>query len=167
MFVVEQKAKSLEWFKTINIAGLKLTDQELRNAVYTGSWVSDAKRYFSKNGCVALNIGGDYLVGSANRQEYLETAISWISEDNIENYMAKHQHDPNATALWIYFQSVITWVNSTFTVKRKKYMKGVDWGILFNKYGNQIYDTKAIELEIAKLVLDDDIERKTGFTRIS
>ena len=106
------ESEKLEWFRTINIAGEKLTDQELRNAVYTGSWVSDAKRYFSKSGCVAYNIGGDYLNGSPIRQEFLETAIEWISEGKIESYMATHQHDPNATALWMYFQSVITWVIS-------------------------------------------------------
>jgi hypothetical protein len=96
-------SEKLEWFKTINIAGERLTDQELRNAVYAGSWVTDAKRYFSKNGCVAYQIGSDYLNGSAIRQEYLETAIDWISESKIEEYMAKHQNEPNATALWIYF----------------------------------------------------------------
>jgi hypothetical protein len=84
MFVEGTESEKLEWFKTINIAGEKLTEQELRNAVYTGSWVSDAKRYFSKTGCVAYNIGGDYLNGSPIRQEYLETAIGWISEDKIE-----------------------------------------------------------------------------------
>ena len=139
------ESEKLEWFKTINIAGEKLTEQELRNAVYTGSWVSDAKRYFSKSSCVAFNIGGDYLNGSPIRQEYLETAISWISEEKIESYMATHQHDPNATALWMYFQSVITWVNATFTNKRKKFMKGIQWGFLYNKYKDVVYDTKAIE----------------------
>ncbi len=156
------ESEKLEWFKTINIAGEKLTEQELRNAVYTGSWVSDAKRYFSKTGCVAFNIGNDYLNGSAIRQEYLETAISWISEEKIENYMAIHQHDPNAAALWRYFQAVITWVNDTFTVKRKKFMKGIDWGLLYNKYKDVVYDTKAIEAETAKLIADDDVEKKSG-----
>lgn len=156
------ESEKLEWFKTINIAGEKLSDQELRNAVYTGSWVSDAKRYFSKTGCVAFNIGADYLNGSAIRQEYLETAIDWISEGKIENYMATHQHDPNATALWLYFQSVITWVNATFTVKRKKFMKGIEWGLLYNKYKDVVYDTKAIEAKTAKLIADDDVEKKSG-----
>jgi hypothetical protein len=156
------ESEKLEWFKTINIAGEKLTEQELRNAVYTGSWVSDAKRYFSKSGCVAYNIGGDYLNGSPIRQEFLETAISWISEDKIENYMATHQHDPNATALWMYFQSVITWVNATFTNKRKKFMKGIQWGFLYNKYKDVIYDTKAIEEETARLIADDEVEKKSG-----
>lgn len=156
------ESEKLEWFKTINIAGEKLTEQELRNAVYTGSWVSDAKRYFSKSGCVAYNIGGDYLNGSPIRQEYLETAIEWISEGKIESYMATHQHDPNATALWMYFQSVITWVNATFTNKRKKFMKGIGWGFLYNKYKDVIYDTKAIEEETAKLIADDDVEKNSG-----
>jgi hypothetical protein len=156
------ESEKLEWFKTINIAGEKLTEQELRNAVYTGSWVSDAKRYFSKSGCVAYNIGGDYLNGSPIRQEFLETAIDWISEGKIENYMATHQHDPNATALWLYFQSVITWVNATFTVKRKKFMKGIQWGLFYNKYKDVVFDTKAIEEETARLIADDEVEKKSG-----
>lgn len=156
------ESEKLEWFKTINIAGEKLTLQELRNAVYTGSWVADAKRYFSKSGCPASQIGSDYLTGSPIRQEYFETAINWISKGNIEIYMSKHQHDPNATALWMYFQSVITWVDATFTNKRKKFMKGIEWGILYNQFKDEVYDTKAIEAETAKLIADDDVEKKSG-----
>lgn len=160
------ESEKLEWFETINIAGEKLTAQELRNAVFTGSWVSDAKRYFSKTGCVAFNIGSDYLNGSPIRQEYLETAIGWInnddSNDGIKLYMAKHQHDQNATALWMYFQSVITWVDATFTNKRKKFMKGIAWGFLYNKYKDVVYDTKAIEEETARLIADDEVEKKSG-----
>lgn len=92
-------SEKLEWFRIINIAGEQLTDQELRNAVYAGTWVSDAKRYFSKTGCPAGNIGEDYLKGSSIRQEYLETAISWIADAegvSIEEYMAKHQNDTSA-----------------------------------------------------------------------
>lgn len=155
-------SERLQWFKTINIAGEKLTNQELRNAVYAGSWVTDAKRYFSKNGCVASKIGRDYLRGSAIRQEYLETAIKWISKGNIEVYMSKHQHDANATALWLYFQNVISWVAATFTKKRKKFMKVVDWGMLYNEFKNEVYDTKAIEAETKKLILDDDVTKKSG-----
>lgn len=154
-------SEKLQWFKTINIAGEKLTDQELRNAVYSGIWVSDAKRYFSKNGCVAFKIGSDYLNGSPIRQEYLETAIDWISDGYVEGYMAIHQHDPNAMALWRYFQDVITWVQGTFTVKRK-FMKGVNWGQLYNKYKDKVFDTKEIEAETAKLILDDDVTKKSG-----
>lgn len=155
-------SEKLEWFKTINIAGEKLTDQELRNAVYSGSWVTDAKRYFSKSQCPSYAIGSDYLNGSPIRQDYLETAIKWISKGNIEVYMSKHQHDKNALALWQYFQSVITWVEGTFTKKRTKFMKGVDWGTLYNKYKDEVFDTEEIEKEIAKLIADDDVQKKKG-----
>ena len=154
-------SEKLDWFRTINIAGEKLTDQELRNAVYSGTWVTDAKRYFSKNGCVAYQTGSDYLNGSPIRQEYLETAIKWISNGKIEDYMSKHQHDQNASALWRYFQDVITWVSTTFTRKRK-FMKGVEWGTLYNTYKDEKYNTKKIEEETEKLILDDDVTKKSG-----
>lgn len=154
-------SEKLEWFRTINIAGEKLTDQELRNAVYSGSWVSDAKRYFSKTGCAAYGIASDYVNGSPIRQDYLETAIKWISEDNIEQYMAEHQHDPTAIALWNYFQSVISWVRATFT-KKRKFMKGVNWGALYNEFKDKVYDPKKIEEETANLILDDDVTKKSG-----
>lgn len=154
-------SEKLEWFKTINIAGEKLTEQELRNAVYSGSWVSDAKRYFSKNACPAYQIGSDYLMGSPIRQEYFETAIDWISGGNIEVYMSNHQHDPNASALWRYFQDVISWVKATFTTYRKE-MKGVEWGFLYNEFKDEIYDTKKLETEISELMQDEDVTRKSG-----
>ncbi len=155
-------SEKLEWFRTINIAGEKLYDQELRNAVYSGTWVTDAKRYFSKTGCAAYQIGSDYLTGSPIRQDYLETAIKWISKNNIEVYMAKHQNDPNASALWRYFQDVISWVESTFTKKRVKFMKGVEWGPLYNKYKDEVFDADKLEKEIYNLLLDDDVTKKKG-----
>ncbi len=155
-------SEKLEWFKIINIAGEKLSDQELRNAVYSGLWVSNAKRYFSKNGCVAYGIGSDYLNGSPIRQDYLETAIKWISDEKIEDYMSEHQHDQNASALWRYFQDVISWVEGTFTVKRVKFMKGVDWGTLYNEFKDVVYDTKAIEEETDKLTKDEDVTKNSG-----
>ncbi len=120
----------LDWFKTINIAGEKLTDQEVRNAVYTGPWLSDAKLKFSKTNCAAYglaNDGGSLIKGSPIRQEYLETALSWINNGEVANYMAKHQHDQNADELWNYFQDVIAWVHKTFTNYRKE-MAHVNWG---------------------------------------
>ena len=157
-------SEKLKWFKTINIAGKELTEQELRNAVYAGSWVSDAKRYFSKNGAPAAKIGGDYLTGSAIRQDYLETAISWISDGNVEVYMSNHQHDPSAAPLWQFFQSVITWIETSFrpTKERKKIMKGVDWGMLYKQYKDQVFDFKAVDEEVKRLILDDDVTKKTG-----
>jgi len=156
------ESEKLRWFKTINIAGEKLTNQELRNAVYVGTWVTDAKKHFSKNGCVASKIGSDYITGSPIRQEYLETAIDWVSSGQIEAYMGLHQNDPNASALWRYFQDVISWVESTFTVKRTKIMKSVDWGNLYNVYKDIIYDTSVIEAECSILIVDDDVTKKSG-----
>jgi len=153
--------EKLDWFKIINIAGEKLSDQELRNAIYTGSWLTDAKRYFSKNNCAAYRMAKDYMKGSPIRQDYLETTISWISEGNIEQYMAKKQNKPNANELWLYFQNVINWVKILFTTYRKE-MKGVPFGLLYNEYKDQEFDAKEIEKEIKKLMLDDDVSKKSG-----
>ena len=157
-------SEKLKWFKTINIAGEELTEQELRNAVYAGSWVSDAKRYFSKNGAPAAKIGSDYLSGSAIRQEYLETAISWISDGNIEIYMSNHQHDASAAPLWQFFQAVITWIETSFhpNKERKKIMKGVDWGFLYKNFKDQIINHTVVDEEVRKLILDDDVTNKKG-----
>ena len=154
-------SEKLDWFRTINIAGEQLTDQELRNAVYSGSWVSDAKRYFSKTGCAAYAIASDYISGSPIRQEYLETAIKWISDNDIEEYMGIHQDDPTAINLWNHFQSVISWVDASFTNKRK-IMKGVPWGELYGEFQNTNINPSKIEEEIAQLILDDDVTNKKG-----
>lgn len=152
-------SEKLDWFQTINIAGKELTNQELRNAVYSGSWVTDAKRYFSKNS--RPKIGDDYLSGSANRQEYLETAIDWISSGQIKEYMSEHQHDPTAIDLWNYFQSVINWVKAVFPKYRRE-MKGIEWGILYNDFKDQKFDPKILEQEVSKLMEDDDVGNKKG-----
>jgi len=154
-------SERLDWFRTINIAGEQLTDQELRNAVYAGSWVSDAKRYFSRNGCPAYGMAGDYLSGTAIRQDYLETIIKWISHDDIEQYMARNQHEPNANELWLYFQSVINWVRAVFPNYRKE-MKGIQWGFLYNEFKDKKYDPKKLEKEIAQLMEDEDVTNKKG-----
>jgi 5-methylcytosine-specific restriction endonuclease McrA len=154
-------SEKLEWFKTINIAGEKLTDQELRNAVYSGPWVTDAKRYFSRNNCAAQRLASHLLDGKPNRQEYLETVIYWISNDNIEDYMGLHQHSPNADEIWKYFGDVIDWVKTVFTVNRKE-MKGIEWGLLFNEHGKRTFNSNAIESEVRKLMEDEDVTNKRG-----
>lgn len=154
-------SEKLEWFKTINIAGEKLTDQELRNAVYSGSFVSDAKRYFSKTNCAAYAIGSDYLNGSPIRQDYLETTIKWISNDNIIDYMAKNQHNPNANELWSYFQNVINWIKVVFPKYRRE-MKGINWGFLYNEFKNETYDFQKLETQVTQLMLDNDVTKKSG-----
>lgn len=158
-------SEKLEWFKIINIAGERLTDQELRNAVYAGSWVTDAKRYFSKTGCAADTVGGDYLKGSSIRQEYLETAISWAASKDgitIEEYMARNQHKPRAQELWSYFRSVIEWAQSVFPKVRKE-MKGLPWGLYYNEHGKRDdLDPEKIELEVQRLMGDEDVTKKSG-----
>ncbi len=152
----------LDWFRTVNIAGEKLYDQELRNAVYSGSWVADAKRYFSRSGCPAVGLGGDYLSGSPIRQDYLQTVIKWVSDGEIEDFMGIHQHYESAAPLWEYFRGVIDWIESTFTHKRKTIMKGVDWGSLYNTYQDENIDSEWVEAETKRLLLDDDVENKKG-----
>ena len=153
--------EKLDWFKIINIAGEKLTDQELKNAVYTGPWLTSAKTFFSKTNCPAYLHAKDYVSGSPIRQEFLETAIDWISGGKIRDYMAEHQHDPNANELWTYFKNVIDWVKLTFSHYRKE-MKGIKWGALFNEFGNNLFDTDALEKEISRLMSDDDVTNKKG-----
>jgi len=154
-------SEKLEWFQVVNIAGAVLTKQEILNAIYSGTWVTDAKRYFSKTSCPAYAIGNKLLNGTPIRQDYLETAIKWISNDNIRQYMSEHQHDHTANELWTYFQSIITWVNSYFPSYRKE-MKGVDWGNLYNHYKDENLDPKKLEKEIARLMQDEDVENKKG-----
>ena len=155
-------SERLDWFRIVNIAGKELSDQELRNAVYAGTWVTDAKRYFSKSSGPAAGLGGDYLSGDPKRQDYLETAIKWISNDEIEDYMGIHQHAKSAAPLWDYFRSVIDWVESTFTKKRKKLMNGLDWGAFYNAYKDEDLDPAQIEEETKRLIFDDDVARKRG-----
>ncbi len=154
----------LDWFRTINIAGEKLTDQELRNAVYTGPWLSDAKLKFSKTGCAAYHLandGGALLSGSPIRQEYLETALSWINKGEVADYMAKHQHDKDAEKLWEYFQDVIAWVRKTFPNYRKE-MAHVNWGELYNEFKDKKLNAAKLETEVKKLMQDEDVTKKSG-----
>lgn len=154
-------SERLAWFETINIAGAKLCPQEIRNAVYSGPWVTDAKRYFSRNGCVAYKIGGRYLTGKPIRQDYLETAIKWINAGKIEDYMARHQYDTTAKPLWDYFRAVIDWVEATFTTYRSS-MKGVDWGSLYHDCKDRELDPVKIEAEVEKLLDDEEVQRESG-----
>lgn len=154
----------LDWFRIVNIAGEKLSDQEIRNAVYTGPWLSDAKLKFSKTNCAAYLLaknGGSLLKGKPIRQDYLQTALAWINNGDIKGYMAKHQHDENANELWKYFQKVIPWVRKTFTNYRKE-MASVNWGGLYNKFKKESLDAKKLEAEIAKLMEDEEVTDKPG-----
>ena len=159
--------EKLDWFKIINIAGIELSAQELRNAIYTGEWLSDAKKYFSKSNCIAYKIGEKYMSGTPIRQDYLETVLDWIRQrdglKNIEDYMARHQPEHTAKELKEYYQAVINWIETIF-IKYRKEMKGLKWGILYNKYHNIDFDPKKLEEQISELMKDEyeEITSKKG-----
>lgn len=154
-------SEKMAWFRTINIAGEAHTEQELRNAVYPGPWLSDAKRYFSKTGCAAYGLASGYAKGVPLRQQYLETAIQWISGGEVDRYMADHQFDSEADALWQCFQDVIAWVKATFPAYLKE-MKGINWGELYDLHKDRSLDPTALEAEVATLMEDEYVSNKSG-----
>ena len=155
------EGEKLDWFKIINIAGEKLTDQELRNAIYTGPWLADAKKWFSRSSGPAYQIGEKYVNGSPIRQDFLEKTLDWISAGKIEDYMSRHQHADDSQELWQYFQEVIAWVERIFPNYRK-FMKGLDWGGFYNKYQHDKLNAAKLEQRIVELVEDDEVDNKKG-----
>jgi hypothetical protein len=151
----------LDWFRTVNIAGVVLTDQELRNAVYTGAWLTHAKSIFSKTNCAAYGLASKYVTGSPIRQQLLEKALKWKSGGKIDQYMSDHQHDQNANELWTYFQNVIWWVQGTFTTYRGE-MKTVEWGPLYDQFKDEKLDTTELERRTTELMQDPDVTKRSG-----
>lgn len=163
--------EKLEWFQTINIATEVLTRQELRNAIYTGEWLTDAKRKFSKRQCVAARKNESMVSGDPNRQLLLEKVLEWAAQSEglsgkpdtmICQYMANHQFDKNANREWQYFQDVINWGHKIFGPKVDSIMKGQEWGELYNKYHHQFYDSDEVAKEVSRLKKDDDVTDKKG-----
>lgn len=157
--------EKLDWFRTINIAGMKLSDQELRNAVYHGSWLADAKKWFSRVNGPADTISNNYVNVRTIRQEMLELALEWIilrdGLPSVDDYMAKNQHAPNATDIWTYFQNVLGWAKSTFPVRRRE-LASVDWGRLYHIHGSSFPDGSELETRVAALMADEDVQKKPG-----
>lgn len=163
-FCEGSESEKLSWFKTINIAGERLTNQEIRNAVFAGSWTAEAKKIFSKSNCAGKLLSDKYVNANPIRQELLETALSWfVGKDDklICKYMGQHQNDANANELWVYFQFVIAWVKAMFIVYRKE-MKGIDWGCLYNQYHENSYDPAQLEDEICSLIENDEVTNHKG-----
>jgi len=154
--------EKLDWFKIVNIAGEKLLPQELRNAVYTGKWLADAKLKFSRPNCAASRMSKNYVTGSPIRQVLFEKALKWKSGGNIEQYMADHQEDQNANELWLYFQNLIHWIEATFPVVHANEMQGVDWGPLYDEFGSKPANTDDLEAKLVKLFQDDEVSDKSG-----
>ena len=166
-----EPSEKLEWFKTINIAGKPLNEQEINNAVYAGPFVTDAKRHFSKSNCGAYRLGKDLVNGTPIRQEFLKKALEWMAEhetregkpQSVVGYMAEHQHDPNANNLWTYFQNVLNWTITNFDLKKfKKIMKGLNWALYYDKYHSTTLDTADLASRISKLILDSDVQKQVG-----
>lgn len=159
------ESEKLEWFKVVNIAGVRLTDQELRNSVYTGEWLSDAKRFFSKRNCAAKGLSDKYILGDPNRQELLEKALKGICEfqgiKDITEYMSNHKGDLDADELWQYFQDVINWIEKIFP-KYYVDMKGLDWCHLYNIYHVKSYNSTVMNNEVKRLHEDEDVVKSKG-----
>jgi hypothetical protein len=160
-----EESEKLRWFEIINIAGETLKPQELRNAIYTGPWLTDAKRFFSRESQAAHLLSRDYVTaGEVDRQALLEKAITWASgkgDDNIKSYMNEHRLDPNANALWIYFKSVVDWAKLTFPKVRGP-MKSVQWNLLYEQFKDKTLDAQSLETEVKLLMQDDEVEKRSG-----
>jgi len=156
-----EESEIKEWFRTINIAGVPLNNQELLNAVYSGPFVTLGKEEFSNSQNANIQKWSAYVSGSANRQEYLERALEWVSKDNVGDYMSRHRFDTNITELKNYFKSVIDWVSTVFTDVESE-MKGLEWGRLYEAYKKQPYNSKTVSEQVIKLYADPYIKSRKG-----
>ena len=150
-----------EWFKTINIAGVPLNDQELLNAVYSGPFVTLGKEEFSNSQNANIQKWSTYISGSVNRQAFLESAFDWVSKGNIGDYMSRHRYDKNITELKTYFNSVIDWVSSVFTDVESE-MCGLEWGRLYEQYHKKSYNSNKVSAEVRKLYGDPYVKNRRG-----
>jgi len=150
-----------EWFRTINIAGVPLNSQELLNAVYSGPFVTLGKEEFSNSKNSNIQKWSAYISGSANRQDFLERALEWVSKDNVSEYMSRHRFDNSITELKDYFTSVIDWVSTVFTDVESE-MKGLEWGRLYETYRKQPYNSKTVSDEVKKLYGDPYVKNRRG-----
>ncbi len=150
-----------EWFKTINIVGVPLNDQELLNAVYSGPFVTLAKEEFSNSQNANILKWSAYVRGTANRQDFLERALDWVSKGNIGEYMSEHRQDTNINELKIYFNSVIDWVSAVFADVEKE-MCGLEWGRLFETYKNQPYNPQKVSEQVRQLYADPYVKSRKG-----
>ena len=169
-FCEGEEREKLDWFEIVNIAGLALTKQELRNATYTGPWLTDAKKFFSRRDCPASKIAGKYLEGDSIRQDYLEKVIEWAADhegftgtkdEKICEYMAKYQNESTCTKMWLYFKSVMDWAHMLFKKYRRE-MKGREWGKFYNIHHERDFDPVKLEEQIELLMEDEEVTSKSG-----
>jgi hypothetical protein len=150
-----------QWFETINIAGVPLNEQELLNAIYSGPFVTRAKEEFSNSQNANIQKWSAYIKGSANRQDFLERALDWVSKGEVGDYMSAHRNDKNINQLKAYFDAVIDWVSTVFTEVRSE-MRGLEWGRLYESYHDQSYNPAENEAAVEKLMADEYISNHKG-----
>jgi len=156
-----EESEIKEWFRTINIAGVPLTNQEMLNAVYSGPFVTLGKEEFSNSQNANIQKWSAYISGSANRQDFLERALEWVSKENVDDYMCRHRFDKNITELKNYFTSVIDWVSTVF-IDVESEMKGLEYGRLYETYHKQPYNSKTVSEQVRKLYADPYIKNRRG-----
>lgn len=156
-----QESEIKEWFKTINIAGIPLNEQELLNAIYSGPFVTKAKEEFSNSQNANVQKWSAYISGSVIRQDFLRTALLWVSKGNIDAYMSQHRFDDNINELKIYFNSVIDWITSVFT-NVESTMRGLPWGDYYEKYHSNAYNPAEVSQKVQKYLADDAVTDKKG-----
>lgn len=162
IYICEGKESEIkEWFETINIVGEPLNPQELLNAIHSGPFVTRAKEEFSNSQNALIQKWSAYISGDVNRQDYLATALKWVSKGNVSAYMSKHRRDDNIVELKTYFNSVIDWVSSVFNDVLPQ-MKGLEWGMLYEKYHTQSFNPQKIHEEVTKLYNDIFVQNKKG-----
>jgi len=150
-----------QWFETINIAGVPLNEQELLNAIYSGPFVTKAKEEFSNSQNANIQKWSAYIRGSANRQDFLATALDWVSKGDVGAYMSAHRNDKNINELKNYFNAVIDWVSTVFTEVRSE-MRGLEWGRLYETYHDESYNPAKVEAAVEKLMADEYVTNRKG-----
>lgn len=156
-----EESEIKNWFRTINIAGVPLNDQELNNAIFSGPFVTLAKAEFSNSQNANIQKWSSYIKGSVNRQAFLEKALDWVSKGNIVDYMSSHRFDKNINGLKTYFTSVIDWISGVF-IDVEDEMCGLEWGRLYENYHNKAYNPRKVSEEVQKLFGDPYVKNRRG-----
>ena len=156
-----EESEIKEWFKTINIAGVPLNQQEINNAIFSGPFVTLAKEEFSNSQNANVLKWSAYVSGNPNRQDFLERALDWVSDGNIDSYMSSHRYDNNINELKAYFNTVIDWVSAVFLDVEKE-MRGLEWGRLYKEYHKKAYDPKKVSAEMKNLYGDPYVKNRRG-----
>jgi len=156
-----EEREMMQWFETINIAGVPLKQQEIRNAIYHGTFVTQAKEVFSNSQDSNVQKWSAYVAGEVKRQDFLEVALDWVSDSRIDAYMSKHRHDMDVVELKQHFETVIDWVSSVFNDVHSE-MRGLEWDRLYKKYGLKSYDVNEVAEQVRRLYTDYDVRRKKG-----